>query len=92
MAKKGEEEKYAMKISRTTLDQLSIKLTISVLSGGELVANSHDADAAKVMIKIPLNKWLATKVEGEVIDQDGISQPSSSTEIKSLEEHAEEND
>lgn len=69
MAEK-EKEKYVMTISRTTVNKLGIKLYDKVsLAVGELVANSYDADAEKVTVKIPLNRWLATKVRGEVIDQ-----------------------
>lgn len=62
---------YVMKISRTTVDKLGIKLydkASAVVS--ELIANSYDADAEIVTVKIPLNKWLAKKSkEGTITDQ-----------------------
>jgi hypothetical protein len=62
-------EPYEMKISRTTIDKLGIKLydkASAVVS--ELIANSYDADAEKVTVKIPLSRWLATRRDGEIID------------------------
>lgn len=59
-----------MTISRTTIDKLGIKLYDSpsaVVS--ELIANSYDADAVTVEIKIPLDKWLATKQDGKIADK-----------------------
>jgi len=59
-----------MKISRTTIDKLGIKLydkASAVVS--ELIANAYDADAENVMIKIPLSRWLATRSDGEIVDQ-----------------------
>ena len=35
----------------------------------ELIANSYDANAENVEVKIPLNKWLATTREGKLIDR-----------------------
>lgn len=61
---------YRMTISRTTIDKLGIKLYDSpsaVVS--ELIANSYDADAVTVEIKIPLDKWLATKQDGKIADK-----------------------
>ena len=63
-------EPYEMTISRTTIDKLGIKLydkASAVVS--ELIANSYDADAEKVTVKIPLSRWLATRRDGEIIDQ-----------------------
>lgn len=63
-------EPYVMTISRTTIDKLGIKLydkASAVVS--ELIANSYDADAEKVTVKIPLSRWLATRSGGEVVDQ-----------------------
>jgi hypothetical protein len=60
-----------MTISRTTIDKLGIKLYDSpsaVVS--ELIANSYDADAEKVMIEVPLDKWLATIQDGKLVDKD----------------------
>jgi hypothetical protein len=65
-----EKEKYVMTVSRTTVDKLGIKLYDKVsLAVGELIANSYDADAETVTVKIPLNRWLATVSGGKVIDQ-----------------------
>lgn len=64
------EKEYQMTISRTTIDKLGIKLYDSpsaVVS--ELIANSYDADAETVHITIPLDKWLATKQEGKLVDR-----------------------
>jgi len=61
---------YVMTISRTTVDKLGIKLydkASAVVS--ELIANSYDADAEKVTVRIPLDRWLATRSSGEVSDQ-----------------------
>lgn len=50
---------YHMTISRTTVDKLGIKMYDSASAVvAELIANSYDADANHVKIKIPLNKWL----------------------------------
>lgn len=65
-------EPYVMTISRTTVDKLGIKLydkASAVVS--ELIANSYDADAEKVTVKIPLNRWLATR-SGEAIVGQGL--------------------
>jgi hypothetical protein len=64
------ENEYRMTISRTTIDKLGIKLYDSpsaVVS--ELIANSYDADAETVEIIIPLDKWLATKQDGKIVDK-----------------------
>jgi hypothetical protein len=66
----GMEKEYQMTISRTTIDKLGIKLYDSpsaVVS--ELIANSYDADSETVHITIPLDKWLATKQEGRLVDK-----------------------
>ncbi len=61
---------YTMTISRTTVDKLGIKLYDKASAVvGELIANSYDADAENVTIKMPLNRWLATKSGGDVVDQ-----------------------
>lgn len=63
-------EKYALKISRKTVDQLGIKLYDKVPAAiAEIIANSYDADAEKITISIPLNKWLAAISEGELVDR-----------------------
>lgn len=72
---------YKMKISRLTVNKLGVQLydkASAVLA--ELVANGYDADARSVIIRAPMNKYLATTQNGvltnhnfciEVID-DGI--------------------
>lgn len=60
---------YVMTISRTTIDKLGIKLydkASAVVS--ELIANSYDADAEEVTVKIPLSRWLATRRGDELVD------------------------
>ena len=64
------DQEYKMTISRTTIDKLGVKLydkASAVVS--ELIANSYDADAERVTVKIPLNRWLATIREGKLVDQ-----------------------
>lgn len=64
------EREYKMTISRTTIDKLGVKLydkASAVVS--ELIANSYDADAEQVTVKIPLNRWLATMKEGNLVDR-----------------------
>ena len=49
--------KYVMKISRLTVDKLGVKLYDRVSAViAELVANSYDADAAKVTITAPMDE------------------------------------
>lgn len=63
-------KEYKMTISRTTIDKLGIKLYDSpsaVVS--ELIANAYDADAEKVTIEIPLDRWLATIQDGKPVDR-----------------------
>lgn len=67
MAKK---EPYVMTISRTTVDKLGIKLYDKASAVvAETVANCYDADAENVRVRIPLDKWLATRSNGEMIDK-----------------------
>jgi hypothetical protein len=53
---------YVMKISRLTVDKLGVKLydRISAVVA-EMVANSYDADAERVLIRAPMGEWLASK-------------------------------
>jgi len=61
---------YTMTISRTTVEKLGIRLYDKAAAVvGELVANSYDADAEHVTVGLPLNKWLATRSDGVVVDQ-----------------------
>lgn len=66
----GLSNEYQMTISRTTIDKLGVKMYDSPSAAvSELIANSYDADAEVVTVKIPLNKWLATIKDGELVDQ-----------------------
>jgi len=63
-------EKYTMRISRTTVDKLGIKLYDKVSAAvAEIIANSYDADAENVTITLPLNRYLATIRDGELVDR-----------------------
>jgi len=63
-------EKYTLRISRTTVDKLGIKLYDRVAAAvAELIANSYDADAENVTIHLPLNKYLARQHQEKIIDQ-----------------------
>lgn len=58
---------YEMQISRMTVDKLGVKLydrAYAVIA--ELVSNSYDADATKVIIKAPMGQYLAVKQDGVV--------------------------
>lgn len=60
---------YEMKISRTIIEKLGVKLYDKVSAVlAELVANSYDADAKVVNVYAPMNKFLARKEDGEVND------------------------
>lgn len=60
---------YTMTISRLTVDKLGVKLYDKVSAAvAELVANAYDADAEKVLVRIPLATLLAKRDEdGSVI-------------------------
>ena len=61
---------YTMRISRLTVDKLGVKLYDKVSAViAELVSNSYDADAAKVRIYAPMNKYLASKSNRKVVDK-----------------------
>lgn len=61
---------YKMRISRLTVDKLGVRLYDKVSAViAELVSNSYDADARKVIIEAPLGEYLATKADGQVIDK-----------------------
>jgi hypothetical protein len=63
-------EKYTMTISRNTVDKLGIKLYDKAAAVVvELIANAYDADAELVTVRIPLNRALAKKVDGKLVDQ-----------------------
>lgn len=61
---------YLMRISRLTVDKLGVKLydrASAVVA--ELLANSYDADAEIVTVRLPLSTVLATKnADGEPLD------------------------
>lgn len=62
--------KYAMRISRLTVDKLGVKLYDKVSAViAELIANSYDADATEVTVAAPMNEFLATKTKGVVKDK-----------------------
>ena len=64
--------KYEMKISRLTLDKLGVKLYDKVSAAiAELVANSYDADATKVVVSAPMGKLL-TKKQGDIVSDLGF--------------------
>lgn len=51
---------YTMRISRLTIDKLGVKLYDKISAVvAELIANSYDADAKTVTVKLPLNTVLA---------------------------------
>ena len=53
---------YLMKIRRTIVDDLGLKLYDKVSAVvAEIIANSYDADAEEVVVKLPLGKTLASK-------------------------------
>lgn len=63
-------ERYKMTISRTTVDKLGIKMYDKAAAVvAELIANSYDADAESVTVRIPLNRWLATQRGDEIVDR-----------------------
>ena len=62
--------KYAMTISRLTVDKLGIKLYDRVSAAiAEVVANSYDADATEVTVSAPMGELLATKQNGLLRDK-----------------------
>lgn len=53
---------YTLRISRLTIDKLGVKLYDKASAVvAELIANSHDADATDVQVKLPLGTELASK-------------------------------
>ncbi len=62
---------YTMRINRTTVDKLGIKMydrPSAVLA--EIIANSYDADAENVLVKLPMGKLLVTKTNGNIQNQE----------------------
>jgi hypothetical protein len=65
----SDSSQYTMDIETTIVDKLGVKLYDKVSAVvAELVANSYDADAENVEVKLPLNKYLATHTD------DGVQQ------------------
>ena len=66
-----ESHPYKLRISRLTVDKLGVKLYDKVSAVvAELIANSYDADAEKVTVKLPLASHLTKKnPAGEHIDR-----------------------
>lgn len=62
---------YELRISRKTVDKLGVKLYDKVSAVvAELVANSYDADAEKVTVKLPLATELARRSkDGQIEDK-----------------------
>jgi histidine kinase/DNA gyrase B/HSP90-like ATPase len=67
----GPPKPYVMRISRLTVDKLGVKLYDKVSAAvAELVANAYDADAEKVVVRLPLNSVLAAKNDqGDISDE-----------------------
>lgn len=62
--------KYRMKISRQTVDKLGVKLydkASAVIA--EMISNSYDADATKVIIEAPMGQYLGSKAGGTITDK-----------------------
>lgn len=60
---------YTMRISRTIVDKLGVKLYDKVSAVlGELIANAYDADATEVKIHAPMDGYLATRTGGKIVD------------------------
>lgn len=60
---------YKLRISRLTVDKLGVKLYDKASAVvAELVANSYDADAEVVTVRLPLNVQLASKAGGVLRD------------------------
>ncbi len=56
---------YTMRISRRTIDKLGVKLYDKASAVvAELIANSYDADAETVRVRIPLSTLLTAKEQG----------------------------
>lgn len=64
---------YELKISRKTVDKLGVKLYDRVSAVvAELVANSYDADAEKVTVRLPLATELARKSKDGLVEDKGF--------------------
>jgi hypothetical protein len=64
-ASPSEHPDYELRISRLTIDKLGVKLYDKVSAVvAELIANSYDADAEVVRVKLPLNTLLTVQSGG----------------------------
>lgn len=60
---------YHLRISRLTVDKLGVKLYDKASAVvAELIANSYDADAETVTVRLPLAKQLASRAGGQLKD------------------------
>jgi len=65
----AESSPYQLRISRLTVDKLGVKLYDKASAVvAELIANSYDADAETVTVRLPLNLQLASQAGGELKD------------------------
>lgn len=66
---KAAESGYHLRISRLTVDKLGVKLYDKASAVvAELIANSYDADAEAVTVRLPLGIQLASKAGGQLKD------------------------
>jgi hypothetical protein len=66
-------KKYTMRIERTIVDDLGLKLYDKVSAAiAEIIANSYDADAENVTVEVPLGKALATHQKGKVVQSGSV--------------------
>jgi hypothetical protein len=66
-------DEYAMDIEPDVVDKLGIKLYDKVSDAiAELIANSYDADAENVRVKLPLGRYLATRKADGTLDEKGF--------------------
>ncbi len=71
-SKTTDEIPYTMRISRLTIDKLGVKLYDKISAVvAELIANSFDADAEKVTVRLPLGVALATKKRDGSVEEKG---------------------
>ncbi len=65
----AENSPYQLRISRLTVDKLGVKLYDKASAVvAELIANSYDADAETVTVRLPLNLQLASQAGGKLQD------------------------
>ena len=58
---------YRMKIERTIVDKLGLQMYDKASAVvAEIIANSYDADAKEVIVKLPLGKALAVQKDGKI--------------------------